>query len=115
MEATVGEFLIGILPRLSRNKRFPYWPPDCSGCAWHCSSGPEPTRSFFEIGRQDRPRTVLWMLGRAACEHWVRNGGTVGRRADLLMVLPSSGRPFASHLRYRSIGHGIDARYARRS
>jgi len=28
-EATIGEFLIGILPRLQDDKRFPLWPPDC--------------------------------------------------------------------------------------
>jgi len=30
-EATVGEFLIGILPRFRRDKSLPSWPPDCFG------------------------------------------------------------------------------------
>ena len=28
-EATIGEFLVGILPQLHTDRRFPYWPPDC--------------------------------------------------------------------------------------
>ena len=28
-EATIGEFLIGILPRLQNDTTFPWWPPDC--------------------------------------------------------------------------------------
>src|ERR1700691_2935830 len=30
-ELTIGEFLIGILPRLSSDKSLPWWPPDCFG------------------------------------------------------------------------------------
>jgi hypothetical protein len=30
-EATIGEFLIGILPRLRSDTRLPSWPPDCFG------------------------------------------------------------------------------------
>src|SRR5580700_8542024 len=30
-ELTVGEFLVGILPRLKDHQKFPSWPPDCFG------------------------------------------------------------------------------------
>src|ERR1039457_3357088 len=55
MEATVGEFLIGILPRLSSDTRMPSWPPDRFGL---CLALLKRSGAYAHVLRDWPPSTV---------------------------------------------------------
>src|SRR5580658_4672868 len=51
-EVTVGEFLIGVLPRLSSNTALPSWPPDCFAL---CLALLKRTRAYAQLLRNWPP------------------------------------------------------------
>jgi len=62
-QLTIGEFLIGILPRLGSNTTFPRWPPDCFGL---CLSLLKRTGAYAQLLR-DRPP---WLDRNGSLEAW---------------------------------------------
>src|SRR5271157_4766559 len=69
-EATIGEFLIGILPRLQNDTTFPWWPPDCFGL---CLALLKRTGAYAQALRDWPPEPKEGAL--AAWTHTVRKLG----------------------------------------